>query len=70
MATFHQQRAPGDYRVERHEGHRAGASIWRWLIPLALGLLALWGLFGRRNHQPTMMDSTEREPARMPYNGR
>jgi len=69
MATFQHQRAPGDYRVEKHEGHRTGSSVWRWLIPLVLGLLALWGLFGRGDHSPRI-DSTEREPARMPYNGR
>ncbi len=68
MATFHQQRAPGDYRAERHEGHR-GSSVWRWLIPLVLGLLALWGLFGRRDHSQRL-DDTQREPARMPYEGR
>jgi hypothetical protein len=68
MATFHQQRAPGDYRVERHEG-RTGSHIWRWLIPLALGLLALWGLFGRRDHSQRI-DTNEREPAQMPYNTR
>jgi|GEM_PF-3741761 len=68
MATYQQQRAPGDYRVERHEGRRTGMSIWRWLIPLALGLLALWGLFGRREHRA--IDTTEHEPAQMPYNSR
>jgi hypothetical protein len=70
MATFHQQRAPGDYRMERHEGPRTGSHIWRWLIPLALGLLALWGLFGRRDHRGMDTNTTEREPARMPYDGR
>jgi hypothetical protein len=39
------------------------------LIPLALGLLALWGLFGRRDHSQRI-DTTEREPAPMPYNAR
>lgn len=69
MATFHQQRAPGDYRAERHEDHRPGSSVWRWLIPLVLGLLALWGLFGRRDHSHRL-DTTDREPVRMPYEGR
>ena len=69
MATIHQQRAPGDYRVERHEGQRS-THFWRWLIPLMLGLLALWGLFGRRDHRS--MDTTDRgEPAQqVPYEGR
>jgi hypothetical protein len=65
MATFH-QRAPGDLHDETRDLHRGGSSVWRWLFVLTLGLLALWGLFGRRDHRPAI-DMDAREPTRVPY---
>lgn len=62
MATFRPQHVPTDYPSSAPHG-----SVWRWLLPFALALLALWGLFGRHEPTPPRMDRSDTtEPARMP----
>jgi hypothetical protein len=34
--------------IHVHHREKRGLGIWPWLLALGLGLLALWGLFGRR----------------------
>jgi hypothetical protein len=34
--------------IHVHHRQKRGLGIWPWLLVLALGLFALWGLFGRR----------------------
>ena len=70
MATYH-QRAPGDYRSDQSDlPSRRSTNLWRWLIPLALVALALWGLFGRRDHRPMLDQTDTTEPSRVPMDHR
>ncbi|MFT3925429.1 MAG: OmpA family protein [Myxococcales bacterium] len=41
--------------IHVHHIEKRGVGIWPWLILLALGFLALWGLFGRRGDARPMV---------------
>jgi hypothetical protein len=69
-STHHEQirnEATG-HRVDEihvHHHEKRGLGIWPWLLALGVGLLALWGLFGRR--EATRATVTACDPATMNF---
>jgi len=51
--------------IHVHHREKRGLGIWPWLLALGLGLLALWGLFGRR--EATRATVTACDPAIMNF---
>jgi|GEM_PF-7011841 len=51
--------------IHVHHLEKRGLGIWPWLLALGLGLLALWGLFGRREAAQPMVSACD--PATMTF---